>query len=171
MFAPSLKTSASLNIDSLTVSACHCRALLCQEDCPAGPVVWQELPEKKEVCLLCVAKFCLGCTQRETSPSNFSIHGENWSSVFIEEEAVTGTHILVERRQRAATIYISIKFFEGKTVVLKLQFQGGSDLVYFAHFLPAQCSHTSQKFIKHFWSEKNLRKVAFCKVFSIAGFT
>lgn len=30
---------------------------------------------------MCVGKFCLGCSQRETSLTNFCIRGENWGSI------------------------------------------------------------------------------------------
>lgn len=35
---------------------------------------------------MCVGKFCLGCSQRETSLTDFCIRGENWASYFSQKQ-------------------------------------------------------------------------------------
>jgi len=90
---------------------------------------------------VCCAKFCLGHTQQEISPSNFSIHGENWNSVFHRRRRSsdwdTNSGGKKAKASTQQSIFISIKSFGGKTVVPKLQFQGGGDSVYLAYLLPA----------------------------------
>lgn len=60
-------------------SKCHGTALLCHlRRLPSKDCVVAGVPEKKEVHLVCFAKFCLWCTQSEISLTNFSIHGKDW---------------------------------------------------------------------------------------------
>lgn len=76
----SLQVSASLNEDAPAVEASA------QLPLPGSRAAQraggrQELLGEKETRSVCVGKFCLGCSQRETSLTNFCIRGENWGSI------------------------------------------------------------------------------------------
>ena len=81
-FPKSLKVYTSLNVESATVSANAQLSLatlkkMAQQGLWCGRCSW-----RKRKYAQCVDQFCLGCTQRERSLTNFSIHGKKWSSVF-----------------------------------------------------------------------------------------
>lgn len=112
--------TAQLSVASAKKSAQHSKAC-------GG----QELLEKKEVCSMCVDKFCLWYTQRERFLTKFSIHGENWSWVFHERRSIDwDTHSVLwwkQSQELQQFVLVSIRSLDGRTMVLKLHFQDGGE--------------------------------------------